>query len=188
MNDTPTGRDQKSINFRLHALDSSLFRSAKQYYGVKFGLGVPEMRILSNLDAEGPLAANQIVALTVMDKALVSRILTALHKRGSIEHTPTSSTTRPVWMLSKAGCELVHRLRPLWREREAMVQAVLTPDEQETLKEMLERLFIASETLRIEETRSLQQPRQPSQPKTGTARHAEPRKAGRAAPRSGTAR
>ena len=38
------------------------------------------MRILSNLDSEGELVANQLVALTAMDKGLVSRILNALHK------------------------------------------------------------------------------------------------------------
>lgn len=190
LNDTSTARNQKSINFRLHALDSSLFRSAKQYYGVKFGLGVPEMRILSNLDSEGPLAANQIVALTVMDKALVSRILTALHKRGSIEPTPASSAKRPVWTLSKAGGELVDRLRPLWRQREAMVQAVLTPDEQATLKEMLERLFVASETLRIEEARALQQQPQrlPPKSKTRAPRPAGPRNVGTTGTRNETER
>ncbi len=152
-----TRREQRSINFRVHALDSSLYRNARQYYGALFGLGVPEMRILSNLDAEGPLAASQLVALTVMDKGLLSRILTTLHKRGSIVPTPSSSPRRPVWTLSAAGHELVDRLRPLWREREAMIQAVLTPAEQAAMKDMLDRLFVASETLRIEEARTLPQ-------------------------------
>ena len=75
-------QQRKSINFRVHSLASSLFKGAMQYYGAHFGVGLPEMRVLSRLGSEGPLAAHQIVALTAMDKALVSRVLTALNRRG----------------------------------------------------------------------------------------------------------
>ena len=76
-------RQNRSINFRLHTLASSLFKGATKYYGAHFGIGLPEMRVLSSLGSEGPLAAYQIVALTAMDKALVSRVLTTLRRRGS---------------------------------------------------------------------------------------------------------
>ena len=60
-------RQSRSINFRLHTLASPLFKGATQYYGAHFGIGLPEMRVLSNLGSEGPLAAYQIVALTAME-------------------------------------------------------------------------------------------------------------------------
>jgi len=77
----------KSINFRVYALASSLFKGATQYYTPRFGIGLPEMRVISNLDSEGPLAAHQIVALTVMDKGLVSRVLTVLQRRRLVTST-----------------------------------------------------------------------------------------------------
>jgi DNA-binding MarR family transcriptional regulator len=153
---------EKSINYRVHALASSLFKLSQQYFGARFGFGVPEMRIVSNLDVEGPQSATQLVALTAMDKALVSRLLTALRARGAIEPVPGCSERRAVWRLSKEGRDLVTKLRPLWLRREGRVQAVLTDAEQILLKDMLTRLFESSEKLRMEETRSLRAEKQES--------------------------
>ena len=157
LNERPTSRRRKSINFRVHALESSLFKGAQQFFGSRFGVGVPEMRILSNLDSEGELAANQLVALTAMDKGLVSRILNALLKRKLLlaSESPTDARRRS-WTLSRNGRALVEQLRPLWKQREAMIQDGLSPQEHEVLEELLERLFIASEKLRNEEAAALQ--------------------------------
>jgi DNA-binding MarR family transcriptional regulator len=149
-------REPKSINFRVHALASSLFKGAQQYYGQRFQAGVPEMRILSNLDSEGVLAASQLVELTAMDKALVSRLLNALHARGLLAASaPVSDPRRRNWRLSRSGHRLVSQLRPLWRRREAIIQAGLSVSEQRLLGDMLHRLFLASEALREAETKTL---------------------------------
>jgi DNA-binding MarR family transcriptional regulator len=145
-------KSRKSINFRVHALASSLFKGAQQYYGSRFGVGIPEMRILSNLGSEGPLSATQLVTLTAMDKGLLSRILTALHARGLVQATaPASDPRRRTWTLSDLGNQMVETLRPVWRQREALIQAGLSEAEREHLEEMLERLFLASEALRKRE-------------------------------------
>lgn len=149
-------RAPKSINFRLHTLASSLFKGATQYYGAHFGVGLPEMRVLSNLGSEGPLAAFHIVALTSMDKALVSRVLTTLSRRGYLVSSASKSDPRRrTWRLSKSGEVLVERLRPEWRRREAIIQAALSKPEREVLGELLDRMLAASEALRAEETEAL---------------------------------
>jgi DNA-binding MarR family transcriptional regulator len=149
-------REPKSINFRVHALASSLFKGAQQFYGARFGIGVPEMRVLSNLDTEGPLAARQLVSLTAMDKALVSRILNALHGRGLLQASaPGADPRRRVWVLSRSGRQLVEKLRPLWRQREAIIQAGLSAAEHDQLEDLLERLFRASEALRQAEVAAM---------------------------------
>jgi len=143
----------KSINFRVYALASSLFKGATQYYTPRFGIGLPEMRVLSNLDSEGPLAAYQVVALTVMDKGLVSRVLIALKRRRLVTSSaPKTDPRRRTWRLTRTGQGLVDRLRPEWRRREAILQACLSDSERILLLEVLERLFVASEKLRGEES------------------------------------
>jgi DNA-binding MarR family transcriptional regulator len=145
-------QEQKSINFRVHTLASSLFKGATQYYGVQFGVGLPEMRVLSNLGSEGPLAAHQIVALTAMDKALVSRVLTALGRRRYVtSSSPKTDPRRRTWDLTRAGRDLVRQLRPEWKRREAIIQAGLSESERSLLADMLERMLVASEKLRAEE-------------------------------------
>jgi len=146
----------KSINFRVYALASSLFKGATQYYTPRFGIGLPEMRVISNLDSEGPLAAYQIVALTVMDKGLVSRVLTALQRRRLVTSSaPKTDPRRRTWRLTASGQDLVDRLRPEWRRREAILQACLSLSERTMLLEFLERLFVTSEQLRGAETMGL---------------------------------
>jgi DNA-binding MarR family transcriptional regulator len=149
-------RAPKSINFRLHTLASSLFKGATQYYDAHFGVGLPEMRVLSNLGSEGPLAAYQIVTLTAMDKALVSRVLTTLSRRGYLVSSASKSDPRRrTWRLSENGDALVERLRPEWLRREAIIQAGLSRSEREVLGELLDRMLAASEALRAEEAEAL---------------------------------
>ncbi len=138
----------------MHALSSSLFKGATQFYVARFGVGLPEMRVLSTLDSHGPLAAYQLVARTAMDKALVSRVLAALSRRAYV--TAASGATpvaarRCAWTLTRSGQDLVRRLRPMWRRREAIIQAELSGTERELLVDMLQRMFSASEALRAQE-------------------------------------
>jgi len=155
-----TAPERKSINFRVHALASSLFKGAQQYYGARFGVGIPEMRILSNLGSEGPLTASHLVTLTAMDKGLLSRILGALLARNLLQAVaPASDPRRRTWSLSPSGKRLVETLRPIWKQREAIIQAGLTEQEQDQLEHMLERLFLASEALREAEAQELRKAR-----------------------------
>lgn len=152
MGEQRLSRPEKSINFRIHTLASSLSKGAMQYYGARFGVGLPEMRILSNLDSEGPLAAHQLVELTAMDKALVSRVLTTLSRRRYLTASaPKSDPRRRLWQLSRAGEDLVKRLRPEWQRREAIIQAGLSGTDRKLLAELLDRMLVASEKLRAEE-------------------------------------
>lgn len=165
MGDPRRSQQQKSINFRIHTLASSLFKGAMQYYGTHFGVGLPEMRVLSNLGSEGPLAAHRIVDLTAMDKALVSRVLTTLGRRGYItSSSPESDPRRRTWRLSRSGQELVKRLQPEWKRRESIIQGGLSKAERTMLADLLDRMLAASEELRAEEAAQAQAtPRAPKE-------------------------
>ena len=109
MGEPKAPRQNRSINFRLHTLASSLFKGATQYYGAHFGIGLPEMRVLSNLGSEGPLAAYQIVALTAMDKAL--RFALSIRTRAPPVRSSRSSYRLP-GISRKSICSCRARPRP----------------------------------------------------------------------------
>jgi DNA-binding MarR family transcriptional regulator len=160
LNAQKTSGERKSINFRVHALASSLFKGAQQFYGTRFGVGIPEMRILSNLGSEGPLTATHLVTLTAMDKGLLSRILNTLHARGLVQASaPASDPRRRTWTLSRSGKQMVEVLRPIWIQREAVIQAGLSEAERELLADLLQRMFQASEDLRQLEAKALREER-----------------------------
>jgi len=88
---------------------------------------------------------------------------------------PKSDPRRRTWQLTRSGQELVDRLRPEWRRREAIIQACLSEVERGVLLDLLERLFVASEVLRTEEGVALhvqqKNATRPAAPK-GRAHHA----------------
>ena len=152
----PLHHETQSINYRVYALASSLSKGAMRFYLAKFGLALPEMRLLSTLGTRRRLSSVELVKLTAMDKGLVSRVLNGLGKRGWVEQVPSAEgSNRRVWKLTRTGAALVARLQPVWRERESRLQSDLTRQDHELLLQLLERLFQASERLRAEEAKSL---------------------------------
>jgi DNA-binding MarR family transcriptional regulator len=159
----PLHHESQSINYRVYALASSLSKGAMRFYLAKFGLALPEMRLLSTLGSRRRLSSVELVKLTAMDKGLVSRVLNGLGKRGWVEQVPSAEgSNRRVWRLTRTGAALVARLQPVWRERESRLQTDLTPQEHELLLRLLERLFLASERLRAEEAKALLRARRKS--------------------------
>jgi len=152
----PLHHENQSINYRVYALASSLSKGAMRFYLARFGLALPEMRLLSTLGSRRRLSSLELVRLTAMDKGLVSRVLNGLGQRGWVEQVPSSGgSNRRVWKLTRTGAALVARLQPVWRERESRLQSDLTRQDHELLLQLLERLFQASERLRAEEAKSL---------------------------------
>src|SRR5215467_5673380 len=152
----PLHRENRSINYRIYALASSLSKGAMRFYLAKFGLALPQMRLLSTLGSRRRLSSFELVKLTAMDKGLVSRVLNGLAKRSWVEQVQSAEgSNRRVWRLTRTGAALVARLQPVWRERESRLQSDLTPQEHDLLLRLLERLFQASERLRAEEAKAL---------------------------------
>jgi DNA-binding MarR family transcriptional regulator len=147
---------EKSINYNIYTLASSLFKGATQFYVAHFGVGQPEMRVLSTLGSHGGMPAYQLATLTAMDKALISRVLAALARRTYVRaEAPETDIRRRVWELTPSGRALVARLQPVWKQREAIIQADLSAEEQKLLVDMLQRMLRASEALRAEEAQQI---------------------------------
>jgi DNA-binding MarR family transcriptional regulator len=161
-------RENRSINYRVYALASSLSKGAMRFYLARFGIALPEMRLLSTLGSRRRLSSLELVKLTAMDKGLVSRVLNRLAGRGWVDHVASAAGgNRRVWKLTRSGAAVVARLQPVWQERESRLQADLTAQEREVLLQLLERLFHASERLRADEAKTM--PR--------TSRRSAPRRA-----------
>jgi DNA-binding MarR family transcriptional regulator len=156
MTTEPLRRENRSINYRVYALASSLSKGAMRFYEANFGISLPEMRLLSTLGSKRRLSSLQFVKLTAMDKGLVSRVLAQMTKRGYVECVPAAANANSrIWKLTRAGSTLFARLQPFWQEREARLQADLSQEEHDLLLRLLERLFHASEKLRAEEAKTL---------------------------------
>ncbi len=148
---------QDSTLYRIHRLARSLFKASTNYYVPRFGLGVPEMRVLWVISDNAPLASSAVVDIAAMDKALVSRVMQRLVRNGYVTDSldPRDQRKR-VWTLTRAGQAMVEKLAVVRQARQARVLGCITARERKQLNDLLDRIFLASESLRADEAAELQ--------------------------------
>lgn len=66
------------LPYRLNILSKKVSRALATRYQDRFGITVPEWRVIATLGRQQPLSSNDIVERTAMDKAKVSRAVSAL--------------------------------------------------------------------------------------------------------------
>jgi DNA-binding MarR family transcriptional regulator len=143
-----------SVVLQINRLSSSWNKAAMKYYTEVWGLGIPHVRVLHTIGDRGPLAARDIVAVTMMNKGLVSRSLADLSRQNLVASTAESTDGRVlIWTLTATGEKLVASLRPVRNTRQRKLLEKFSPDELKTLNMLLDKLFSGAEALRKDEAR-----------------------------------
>ena len=116
-------------------------------YQVRFGLKIPEWRLMAVLGQGKALSQRDLVHATVMDKVTVSRATAALVERQLLMRLPSERDGRSHSLtLSAAGQSLYREIVPAALAIEAAVLAVLSDDERANLAGILVRLREAAAT------------------------------------------
>ncbi len=149
----PSGTDalwlHEFIPYKLAVVANRLSQSIGAVFEERFGIQIPEWRILMALHAHGPTAPNEVVEHTSMDKARVSRAQRRLVELDlvAVSEDPRDRR-RLVLFLTKKGTALCRSIIPEVRQMEAWFLDVLEEPERETLDRVLTRLFERSQELR----------------------------------------
>jgi len=107
------------VPFRLNRLAAELSNHLSEIYRARFGLEIPEWRVVATVGSEHGCTAQHIAASTRMHKTRVSRAIANLAKRGLIERASNSGDRREMQLrLTRAGRRLYSELVPLALERE----------------------------------------------------------------------
>ncbi len=137
------------IPYKLSVVANRLSQSIGGLFEQRFGIQIPEWRILMALYAHGPMAPNGVVEQTSMDKARVSR---AQRRMVELELLAVSEDPRDrrrlVLFLTKKGEALCRSIIPAVRDMEAWFLTVLEPEERRILDRALTRLLERSQELR----------------------------------------
>jgi DNA-binding MarR family transcriptional regulator len=133
------------VSYRLSVLSSAWGAASARFYREGFGLALREWRVLAVLsrrDAEPyGTPASEIVRLTAVAKAGVSRALASLERRGLVARAWSESDGRRSQVaLTAAGRALLRRLAPAAFARQAYLVGALTPAERRTFFALLEKL------------------------------------------------
>jgi DNA-binding MarR family transcriptional regulator len=141
MTPTPSLRLEEFLPYRLSVLTNKVSRAFANLYGERFGLSVPEWRVMAVLGQDPGLSAEQVCARTEMDKVTVSRAVARLREKGLLaQKFATEDRRRSMLELTDAGCEVYSRIIPLGRRYENELTDVLTVAEQRVLNRLLEKL------------------------------------------------
>lgn len=136
------------LPYRLSVASNAVSGLIARAYQDRFGLTIPQWRLVCVLAEDGGLTQGQIVARTVMDKVTVSRAAQGLVKRrlvGRAEHHADGRSH--VLDLTAEGRRLYAEIAPLALAYEAALIAGLAPDEVALLKRLLARLQTAAGAL-----------------------------------------
>jgi DNA-binding MarR family transcriptional regulator len=136
------------LPYRLSVASNAVSGLIARAYQDRFGLNVPQWRLVCVLAEDGELTQGQIVARTVMDKVTVSRAAQGLLKRRLVERSDHQADGRShVLALTAQGRALHGEIAPLALAYEAALISGLAPDEVALLKRLLVRLQGAASAL-----------------------------------------
>ena len=135
------------LPYQLSVASNAVSDRIARQYQARFGLKIPEWRLMAVLGQNAALTQRDLVAATLMDKVTVSRATTALVERGLIERAPSESDGRShLLALSEAGLSLYAEIAPAALAMESQILEGLGKDERRLLSNLLARLRAAAET------------------------------------------
>ena len=110
-------------------------------YRQRFGLSVPEWRVMAVLGDAGPLTQRDLTRLTLMDKVAVNRACKVLEERGLAYRRPNELDGRSHHLdLTEAGVRMRDEIMPLALEMERRLFSNFEPEEVDQFRHLLERV------------------------------------------------
>jgi DNA-binding MarR family transcriptional regulator len=133
------------LPYRLSAAANAVSELIARAYQSRFGLTIPQWRVIAVLGEAGPLIPQAICARTVMDKVTISRAAAGLVQRGLVERMPHEADGRSHHLvLTTAGRDLYAEVAPLALDYEAALLAAFSGAEQQALHDLLRRIEITA--------------------------------------------
>jgi DNA-binding MarR family transcriptional regulator len=132
---------QTFLPYRLSVLSNRLSAAIAESYSRRYGLSIPEWRVIAVLALEPGLSAAEVAERTAMDKVAVSRAVRRLLSTGRARReTAAGDRRRSMLELTPDGRRIYRRVTPALRRYEAELLAGLTATEQRQLDAILRRL------------------------------------------------
>jgi DNA-binding MarR family transcriptional regulator len=97
------------LPYRLSVLSNTVSSAIAGAYERRFGLSIPEWRVIAVLAAREDLSAAEVAQRTAMDKVAVSRAVTSLLKARRVQRRVSRSDRRRSLLRLSAAGERVYR-------------------------------------------------------------------------------
>jgi DNA-binding MarR family transcriptional regulator len=120
------------VPFRLNRLAAEVSAALSSEYQERYGLDIPEWRVLATLGFRvEPCSAQYIAHCTRTHKSTISRAVTALMRRQLVERVENADDRREFALrLTRKGRALYEELIPRLLSKERDIMSCLTADER----------------------------------------------------------
>jgi len=141
----PVLKLESFLPYQLNNLAETVSRSFSKIYAGKYGIGIPEWRVIATLGEYRSMTARDISQSTAMHKTKVSRAVAALEKRGLILRGRNPADQREQTLkLSAQGSAVYEELIPEALAYSEELQDALTKEQKALLNDIFERLKSAA--------------------------------------------
>ena len=132
---------ERFLPYRLSVVTNRISGALSRHYATRFGIGIPEWRVIANLGRHPGVSANEVAERTAMDKVTVSRAVAALEHKGLLERgRDDADKRRSRLVLSEKGQNVYAEIAPLALGFERDLLTALTPEEYAQLDRIIEKL------------------------------------------------
>jgi DNA-binding MarR family transcriptional regulator len=139
---------ERFLPYRLNVVAESVSRALSRLYAERFGIGVPEWRVIATLGEYEPMTAKQVGTHSRMHKTKVSRAVAALEGKRLIERQPNEDDMREAFLaLTARGLRVYQDLAPRALAFERALNATLGNGERAQLDAILGRLEARAQEL-----------------------------------------
>lgn len=129
------------LPYRLSVLANTVSRAIARLYADRFGITIPEWRVLAILGDSGPATSAGIRDRTAMDKVQVSRAIQRLASARLVSRrTDPADRRRATIAMTARGTAVYREIVPLALSREAILLDGFSAEERRTLDRLLDRL------------------------------------------------
>lgn len=142
MTDTPRLQLDRFLPYRLSVLSNLVSSAIAGSYSARFGISIPEWRVMAVLAMQPDLSAAEVAERTAMDKVAVSRAVSSLLDKGRIERSVSpGDRRRSMLKLSAVGIRIYREVVPLALRYEQTLIDVLDTADRQALERILDTLL-----------------------------------------------
>jgi DNA-binding MarR family transcriptional regulator len=139
---TPALALDRFVPFRLSVLSNTVSTAIAAAYERRFGLSIPEWRVMAVLAASPGLSAAEVAQRTAMDKVAVSRaVASLLASRRIARRTSTGDRRRTQLRLAAAGERVYAQVVPFALDYERRLLHPLGRTDRAALERLLRKLM-----------------------------------------------
>ena len=129
------------VPYRLSVLSNRVSSAIARHYSERFGLSIPEWRVMAVLGGTPGLSAREVAHRTAMDKVQVSRAVASLMRARRVARSGDAKDGRITRLsLTRQGRAIYDEIVPLALHLEELFLSALSADERRSFEALLAKL------------------------------------------------